>query len=125
LDLGLTETQIAHKSIQKLRRVVCGPERNTNSLAVRKRPVSLEANMSASPAFVAESTAQSLEPFVDADIAAAFLGITRRTLLQKVRTGKIPGHPLDPTAQKKEWRFKLSELDRFIGAPVNSSQQPT
>jgi len=32
------------------------------------------------------------EPFVDADTAAAFLGITRRTLLKKVRDGKVPGY---------------------------------
>ena len=57
-----------------------------------------------------------LEPFVNADTAAAFLGITRRTLLQKVREGRIPGHPLDSTAQKRDWRFKLSELDRFVRA---------
>jgi hypothetical protein len=81
--------------------------------------------MSTSQAFVPSPPPQNLEPFVDADIAATFLGITRRTLLQKVRAGKIPGHPLDATAQKKEWRFKLSELDRFIGARLNSSQQPT
>lgn len=68
---------------------------------------------------------QPLEPFVDADTAAAFLGITRRTLLQKVRAGKIPGHPLDAAAQKKDWRFKLSELDRFVRTSVNSSLQPT
>jgi hypothetical protein len=41
------------------------------------------------------------EPFVDADTAAAFVGVTRRTLLQKVRTGKIPGYPLDRGAKKK------------------------
>lgn len=81
--------------------------------------------MSASLAIVPSPSTQTPEPFVDADTAATFLGITRRTLLQKVRAGKIPGHPLDPTAQKKEWRFKLSELDRFIGAPLNFSQQPT
>jgi len=81
--------------------------------------------MSASHATVPTPPPQSLEPFVDADIAATFLGITRRTLLQKVRAGKIPGHPSDSTAKKKEWRFKLSELDRIIGAPVNSSLQPT
>jgi len=56
---------------------------------------------------------QSLERFVDANTAAEFLGITRRTLLQKVRIGKIPGHALDPDARKKDWRFKLSELDHF------------
>lgn len=64
------------------------------------------------------------EPFVDPDTAAAFVGITRRTLLQKVRTGKIPGHPLDRGAKKKEWRFKLSELDRYLCSPLNSVLQP-
>jgi hypothetical protein len=81
--------------------------------------------MSASHVPVPAPPPQNLEPFVDAGIAASFLGITRRTLLLKVRAGKIPGHPLDSTAKKREWRFKLSELDRVIGAPVNSSQQPT
>ncbi|MGA8153696.1 MAG: helix-turn-helix domain-containing protein [Terriglobales bacterium] len=68
---------------------------------------------------------QNIERFVSADTAAMFLGITRRTLLQKVRAGKIPGHPLDPSAHRKEWRFKLSELDRFLAARLNSSEQPT
>ncbi len=60
------------------------------------------------------------EPFVDADTAAAFVGISRRTLLQKARAGKLPGHPLDPHAKKKDWRFKLSELDQFLRATVHS-----
>lgn len=64
------------------------------------------------------------EPFVDADTAASFLRVTRRTLLQKVRAGKIPGYPLDPAAMKKEWRFKLSELDRSLCSAVNSRLQP-
>jgi len=64
------------------------------------------------------------EPFVDPDTAAAFVGITRRALLQKVRAGKIPGHPLDRGAKKKEWRFKLSELDRFLCSAINSVLQP-
>jgi|SRR6185312_719450 hypothetical protein len=80
--------------------------------------------LSQSTSFFLQSP-NSPEPFVDADVAASFLGITRRTLLQKVRAGKIPGHPLDPNAQKKDWRFKLSELDRFLCTPVNFSQQPT
>ena len=81
--------------------------------------------MSASVTISPAQPLRILEPFVDADAAAAFLGMARRTLLQKVRAGKIPGHPLDAAAQKKDWRFKLSELDRFVRAPVNSSQQPT
>lgn len=80
--------------------------------------------MSASQA-IPSSTFQTVERFVSADAAAMFLGITRRTLLQKVREGKIPAHPLDPSAQRKEWRFKLSELDRVLGARLNSSVQPT
>ena len=69
-------------------------------------------------------TTQAPEPFVDPDTAAAFVGISRRVLLQKARTGKLPGYPLDPTAKKKDWRFKLSELDRCLCSPVNSRQQP-
>lgn len=80
--------------------------------------------MSASRAIFPISMFQRLESFVDAETAARFLGITRRTLLQKVRAGKIPGHALDPDARKKEWRFKLSELDRLLCPEVNSKLQP-
>jgi Helix-turn-helix domain len=66
----------------------------------------------------------NLEPFVNSDIAAAFLGVNRRTLLHKVRSGKIPGHPLDHDAKKKEWRFKLSELDRYLCTAINSVLPP-
>jgi hypothetical protein len=125
LERYLTEAEIAHKQHSRATviRMWTGTQRELAK--VHSDSVSLEANMSASPAVVTKSFPQRLEPFVDADIAATFLGITRRTLLLKVRAGKIPGHPLDPTAHKKEWRFKLSELDRFLGAPVHSSQQPT
>jgi excisionase family DNA binding protein len=78
----------------------------------------------ASPDIVAAQPAQTFEPFVDPDTAAAFLGITRRTLLQKVRSGKIPGHALDRGAKKKEWRFKLSELDLYLCSAINSVLQP-
>jgi hypothetical protein len=64
------------------------------------------------------------ERFVDPDTAAAFVGITRRALLQKVRAGKIPGHALDRDAKKKEWRFKLSELDRYLCSAIDSVLQP-
>ena len=77
--------------------------------------------MSTSHALVVDSPVQPLERFVDADTAADFLGVTRRNLLQKVRAGKIPAHPLDRSAQKREWRFKLSELDRFLGAAAAST----
>jgi hypothetical protein len=70
--------------------------------------------MSASHVIAPSDTRPKLEAFVDADTAAGFLGITRRTLLQKVRAGKLPGHPVDPAAEKKDWRFLLSELHAYM-----------
>ncbi len=70
--------------------------------------------MSASHAIAPADTRPRLEAFVDPDTAAEFLGITRRTLLQKVRAGKLPGHPVDPAAEKKDWRFLLSELHAYM-----------
>jgi excisionase family DNA binding protein len=70
--------------------------------------------MTASQAFGPAGPIATLEHFVDGDTAATFLGITRRTLLQKVRDGKIPGHALDPSAEKKDWRFLLSELHAYM-----------
>ena len=58
--------------------------------------------MPANPVLVSAPPAvRQPEPFVDPDTAAAFVGITRRALLQKVRAGKIPGYPLDRCAKKK------------------------
>ena len=70
--------------------------------------------MTASQALGAAAPVATFEHFVDGDTAATFLGITRRTLLQKVRDGKIPGHALDPSAEKKDWRFLLSELHAYM-----------
>ena len=83
------------------------------------------AVMPAHPVLVSPlSTVRQPEPFVNADTAAAFVGITRRTLLQKVRAGRIPGHALDCGAKKREWRFKLSELDHYLCSAINSVLQP-
>ena len=70
--------------------------------------------MTTSQLLGAAAPAPTFEHFVDGDTAATFLGITRRTLLQKVRDGKIPGHALDPSAEKKDWRFLLSELHAYM-----------
>jgi hypothetical protein len=61
------------------------------------------------------------EPFVDPDTAAEYLRTTRRQLLEMVREGLIPGHPLDPYAKKKDWRFLLSELHAYM---VTCDQRP-
>src|SRR6266567_4122381 len=54
------------------------------------------------------------EIFVDPDTAANYLRTTRRHVLEMVREGLIPGHPLDPYAKKKDWRFLLSELHAYM-----------
>lgn len=54
------------------------------------------------------------EPYVDADKAAEFLDITPRRVKEMARAGTIPAHPVDPTAERKEWRFLLSELSAWM-----------
>jgi excisionase family DNA binding protein len=67
---------------------------------------------------------QSREYFVDADEAASFLHIERRTVLRWARKGRIPAHPLDPDATRNVWRFLLSELDAWLRGNVNSACRP-
>ena len=53
------------------------------------------------------------EPYVDADGAATFLSIARKTLLALARSGRIPGHPIGQ-GSRRIWRFRLSELSRWM-----------
>lgn len=53
------------------------------------------------------------EPFVDAERAANFLAMSRKTLLAKSRNGRLPGHPIGD-GPRKIWRFRLSELSRWL-----------
>jgi hypothetical protein len=63
------------------------------------------------------------EPFVDAERAANFLSMRRKTLLELARRGKLPGHPVG-SGQRKMWKFRISELDHWMSAAVNLSQRP-
>lgn len=67
-----------------------------------------------------------LEPFVDADTAAAFLCIERAFLLKLARTAKIPAHPLG-FGSRRVWLFRLSELETFMlsSAPAIPTQKGT
>lgn len=60
------------------------------------------------------------ERFVDADEAAKFLAVTRRRMLDLVRTGQIPGYPLGK-GRHHTWLFRLSE----IAAAVNGMKSGT
>jgi excisionase family DNA binding protein len=55
------------------------------------------------------------EPYVDAQRAAAFLSISRKTLLALARKGKIPAHPI-ADRKRKVWRFRLGELEAWISS---------
>lgn len=55
------------------------------------------------------------EPFVAAARIAEHLGLSRKFVLDLTRKNKLPAHPVDPTADKKIWRYKLSEVDAAIG----------
>jgi len=59
------------------------------------------------------------EPYVAAEEAAEFLKISPRRIKEMARAGTIPAHPVDPDAERKEWRFLLSELSAWMRA--NSS----
>ena len=56
-----------------------------------------------------ESCIAEIEPFVDAQRGAQFLGITRRRMLQLARDGSVPAYPIG-NGKWKTWRFRLSEL---------------
>jgi excisionase family DNA binding protein len=57
------------------------------------------------------------EPYVDADHAAAFLSISRKTLLALARSKQIPGHPVGDR-KRRIWRFRLGELAAWIDSPM-------
>jgi len=63
------------------------------------------------------------EHYVDADEAANFLSINRRTLMRMARKGVVPAHPLGNGARRL-WRFLLSELDDWMRNQVNSQCRP-
>jgi excisionase family DNA binding protein len=55
------------------------------------------------------------EPLLDTPQAAALLGIHPKTLQKMARAGTVPGHRIGDL-----WRFRMSELDRWVRAGVNS-----
>jgi hypothetical protein len=57
----------------------------------------------------------SHEPFVDATVAAGFLGISRRFLLALARQGIAGAYPLGTGLRLRNvWVFRLSEIEQAI-----------
>jgi hypothetical protein len=56
-----------------------------------------------------EESRSEPERFVDSVVAAKFLSIQRRQLLELARAGKIPAYPIGD-GQRRVWRFRLSDL---------------
>jgi hypothetical protein len=61
------------------------------------------------------------ERFVDAQTVADYLMIDKRSVLSLTRRKVLPGHPLDPNARRKVWRFKLSEVAEAIAGNCQRS----
>src|ERR1041385_2399494 len=54
---------------------------------------------------------ESVEHYVSPEEAAEFLRVNRLTIIRMARSGLLPAHPLG-AGKRRQWRFKLSELDR-------------
>ena len=66
-----------------------------------------------------------VERFVSAEAVAEHLDIERRQVLQLTRSGKLPAHPIDPTAVRKMYRFRLSEIDAAISSRSQKTLAPS
>jgi len=55
------------------------------------------------------------ESFVDAAVAADFLQLSPRHLLDLARAGHLPGYPLG-SGKRRIWRFRLSEIANALQA---------
>lgn len=69
-----------------------------------------------------------LEPYVDADEIALFIGDSRRNVLRMVREGKLTCYPLSGS-KRHTYKFKRSEvrkdLERLRRPGVAASEDPS
>ena len=66
---------------------------------------------------------QFLEPYVSAEEAAEFLKTGRLKIIRMARSGFLPAHPLG-TGKRRQWRFKLSELDKHMQGGIDIAHPP-
>ena len=63
------------------------------------------------------------ERFVDSVVAAKFLSIQRRQLLELARAGKIPAYPIGD-GKRRLWRFRLSDLAKAMEQRMTQRKSP-
>jgi len=63
---------------------------------------------------------KSLEPYVSPEEAAQFLKTNRLKIIRLARSGSLPAHPLG-SGKRRQWRFKLSELDKYMQHGVETA----
>jgi hypothetical protein len=64
-----------------------------------------------------------IERFVNADVAAEFLSVKRKTILDWARAGAIPAHPFGK-GKRVIWRFRISEIashNKSVQGTMNSA----
>lgn len=66
--------------------------------------------------------AASQEPYVDAQRVAEHLSLTRREVLKLTRAGKLPAHAIDPSAERKIYRYKLTEIEDLFSQQLIAEQ---
>jgi len=64
-----------------------------------------------------------MESFVTAAEVATFLGLSPRTIAKMAREGRVPAHPVSGST-RRTWRFKLSEVEICLAAPLPRSTMP-
>jgi hypothetical protein len=62
------------------------------------------------------------EPYVDAHCVAEHLSLTRREVLKLTRARKLPAHAVDPSAVRKIYRYKLSEIDAMFSQTLTAEE---
>ena len=65
----------------------------------------------------------AFEPYVSPEEAAGFLNTNRLKIIRMARLGALPAHPLG-TGKRRQWRFKLSELDKHMQHGINIGRPP-
>jgi excisionase family DNA binding protein len=66
---------------------------------------------------------QFLERYVSPEEAAEFLKTNRLKIIRMARSGALPAHPLG-TGRRRQWRFKLSELDKHMQHGIDIARPP-